>query len=148
MASSESPSFGEPAIKISPTPPSHGLFSVPNEVLSMIVLECESTDLKNLRLVSKVMHGFSTRLFARKYFSRRRFLLTYPSMEALVDITAHPTFAPHLTCITFGIYRLVRNPYLDDDSSLSFSLQRLQQPRRSDTAEQSARIVPTSCHLP
>jgi hypothetical protein len=127
MASSESPSFGEPAIKISPTPPSHGLFSVPNEVLSMIVLECESTDLKNLRLVSKVMHGFSTQLFARKYFSRRRFLLT---------------------CITFGTYRLVRNPYLDDDSSLSFSLQRLQQPRRSDTAEQSARIVPTSCHLP
>jgi hypothetical protein len=30
----------------------------------MIVLECETTDLKNLRLVSKVMHGFSTGLFA------------------------------------------------------------------------------------
>jgi hypothetical protein len=42
-------------------------------------------------------------------------------MKALVDITAHPTFTPYLTCITFGTYRLVRNAYLDNDSLLSFS---------------------------
>jgi hypothetical protein len=55
------------------------------------------------------MHQVSTVPFARKYFSRRRFLLTYQSMKALVDITAHPTFGPYLTCITFGTYRLIEN---------------------------------------
>jgi hypothetical protein len=140
MASFDSPSSSESAIGISPTPSSHGLFSVPNEVLSMIVLECESTDLKNLRLTSKLMQSISTGPFARKYFSRRRFLLTYPSMKALVDITAHPTFAPYLTCITFGTYRLVQSPDDDLDSPISFSDIRLLARRYSAEAMQSSFI--------
>jgi hypothetical protein len=93
---------------------------LPNELLSMIAHECDPADLKNLRLTSRLMHQVSTGPFARKYFSRRRFLLTYQSMKALVVITAHPTFGPHLTCITFGTYRLVeglnrdRGPDRDD----------------------------------
>ncbi|KAI4722417.1 hypothetical protein E4T48_01398 [Aureobasidium sp. EXF-10727] len=43
---------------------------------------------------------------ARKKFSRRRFIFTYPSLKVLVKITAHPVFGPHLTCITFGTHRL------------------------------------------
>jgi hypothetical protein len=114
MASYGDLSSGDAAIRISPTEPSHGLLGLPNEVLSMVVSECEPTDMKHLRLVSKLMHQISTGPFARKYFSRRRFLLTHPSMKALVDITANPTFGPYLTCITFGTYRLTRNLELED----------------------------------
>lgn len=75
----------------------------------MIAQQCEPADLAKLRLVCTIMHKYSTEPFARKYFSRRRFLFTHQSMKALVDITAHPTFATHLNCITFGTYRLIEN---------------------------------------
>ena len=109
MASSEGLPSGDTASKILSTKSAHGLFVLPNELLSMIAQECEPADLANLRLVCKILHEYSTEPFACKYFSRRRFLFTYESMKALVDITAHPTFAPHLTCITFGTYRLLQN---------------------------------------
>jgi hypothetical protein len=85
----------------------------------MVVFECEPTDMKNQRLVSKLMHQISTTPFARKYFSCRRFLLTYSSMKALVDITANSTFGPYLTCITFGTYRLTYNLELDSPFAIS-----------------------------
>lgn len=80
--------------------------TLPNEVLTMIVSECHPTDFKSLRLASKLMYQVSTQPFARKKFSRRQFIFTYQSMKALVDITAHPVFGPHLTCLTFGICRM------------------------------------------
>ncbi|KAH0017911.1 hypothetical protein KCU78_g7372, partial [Aureobasidium melanogenum] len=62
-----------------------------------------------MRLASKLMHQVATKPFARKKFSRRRFVFTYQSMKALVDISAHPVFGPHLTCLTFGTHRMERN---------------------------------------
>ncbi|KAH0292501.1 hypothetical protein M436DRAFT_65032 [Aureobasidium namibiae CBS 147.97] len=93
--------------------PSHGLV-LPNELLTMIAGECDPADLKNMRLASRLMHQISTRPFARKSFSRRRFLFTYQSMKALVDITAHPTFGTHLRCISFGTYRMIEDPERHD----------------------------------
>lgn len=87
------------------TKSAHSL-TLPNEVLSMIASECAPADLKNMRLASRLMHQVATKPFARKKFSRRRFIFTYQSMKALVDITAHPVFGPHLTCLTFGTYRM------------------------------------------
>jgi hypothetical protein len=107
MASAGNQPSGDTASR-TPAAATDGLI-LPNELLSMIAHECDPADLKNLRLTSRLMHQVSTVPFARKYFSRRRFLLTYQSMKALVDITAHPTFGPYLTCITFGTYRLIEN---------------------------------------
>ncbi|KAH0375439.1 hypothetical protein KCU92_g10182, partial [Aureobasidium melanogenum] len=87
------------------TRPAHCL-TLPNEILSMIASECAPADLKNMRLASKLMHQVATKPFARKKFSRRRFIFTYQSMKALVDITAHPDFGPHITCLTFGTHRM------------------------------------------
>lgn len=109
MALSEGLSSSDTVGENSSVKPAQDLFVLPNELLSMIAQECEPADLANLRLVCRIMHDYSTEPFARKYFSRRRFLFTHQSMKALVDITAHPTFAPHLTCVTFGTYRLVEN---------------------------------------
>ncbi|KEQ58568.1 uncharacterized protein M437DRAFT_30252, partial [Aureobasidium melanogenum CBS 110374] len=75
---------------------------LPNEVLNMIVSECHPTDLKNLRSASKLMYQIATEPFASTFFSCRRFLFTYQSMKALIDITAHPVFGRHLECLTFG----------------------------------------------
>ncbi|KAK6005376.1 hypothetical protein QM012_008155 [Aureobasidium pullulans] len=75
--------------------------TLPNEVISMIAHECDPVDLKNMCLASKLMHQVSTEPFARKKFSRRRFIFTYQSMKALIDITAHTVFGRHLTCLTF-----------------------------------------------
>ncbi|KAG9525456.1 hypothetical protein KCU93_g5814, partial [Aureobasidium melanogenum] len=94
------------------TRPAHCL-TLPNEVLSMIASECAPADLKNMRLASKLMHQVATKPFARKKFSRRRFIFTYQSMKALVNITAHPVFGPHLTCLTFGTYRMKTATYLE-----------------------------------
>jgi hypothetical protein len=107
MTSSEDQHRGPAASRI-PAAETDGMV-FPNELVGMIAHECDPADLKNLRLTSKLMNQVSTEPFARKYFSRRRFLLTYQSMKALVDITAHPTFGPHLTCITFGTYLMMEN---------------------------------------
>ncbi|KAI5250610.1 hypothetical protein E4T42_04965 [Aureobasidium subglaciale] len=88
-----------------PTPPSH-ILALPHELLSMIVSECDPNDLKNVRLTFKLMHAISIKHFGRKKFSRRRFVFTFESMKALLDITAHPVFGPGLKCITFGTYRM------------------------------------------
>jgi len=107
VPSADQPSSG--AASNSPAAePSHGLV-LPNELLTMIAGGCDSADLKNMRLASRLMHQISTGPFARKSFSRRRFIFTYQSMKALVDITAHPTFGPHLTCISFGTYRMIKD---------------------------------------
>ncbi|KAI4753931.1 hypothetical protein E4T52_03897 [Aureobasidium sp. EXF-3400] len=108
MASSEDLPSSDAASKVPIAEPSQCLI-LPNELLSMIAHECDPADLKNMRLASRLMHQVATVPFARKYFSRRRFIFTYQSLKALVDITAHPTFGPHLTCITFGTYRLAEN---------------------------------------
>jgi hypothetical protein len=112
MVSSADQPSGDAASKVSAAEPSQCLIS-PHELLSMIAHECDSADSMNMRLASRLFHQISTGLFASKYFSRRRFLLTYQSMKGLVDITAHPTFAPYLTCITFGTYRLMEDLWLD-----------------------------------
>lgn len=79
----------------------------------MVAHESDPADLKNMRLASRLMHHVSTGPFVCKYFSRRRFLFTYLSMKALVDITAHLMFGPCLTCITFGTpHRLIENSEL------------------------------------
>ncbi|KAH0015770.1 hypothetical protein KCU78_g8071, partial [Aureobasidium melanogenum] len=101
------------------TKPAHSL-TLSNEILTMIASECDPADLKNMRLASKLMHQTATKPFARKKFSRRRFIFTYKSMKALVDITAHPVFGPHLTCLTFGTHRMEKvNGYqwLDQQAS-------------------------------
>ncbi|KAI4738519.1 hypothetical protein E4T50_11014 [Aureobasidium sp. EXF-12298] len=112
MASSADSPSGDAASKI-PATESYQCLTLPNELLSMIAHECDPSDLKNMRLASRLFHQISTGLFACKYFSRRRFIFTYQSMKALVDITAHPTFGPHLTCITFGTYRLMEDLWLE-----------------------------------
>ncbi|KAG9696197.1 hypothetical protein KCU95_g4452, partial [Aureobasidium melanogenum] len=96
-----------------PTAKSAHTLTLPNEVLTMIASECDPADLKNMRLASKLMHQVSTEPLSRKKFSRRRFIFTYQSMKALVDITAHPVFGRHLECLTFGNYRM-RTPDLSD----------------------------------
>ena len=78
----------------SPTITSTHILRLPNEVLSTVVAQCDSTDLKNLRLTCKVIHKVSTPPFSYQNFSHRRCLFTYKSMKALVDITAHPIFGP------------------------------------------------------
>ncbi|KAH0368891.1 hypothetical protein KCU65_g3663, partial [Aureobasidium melanogenum] len=93
---------------VTATRPTRNL-TLPNEVLTMIASECDPADLKNMRLASKLTHQVSTQPFARKKFSRRRFIFTYQSMKALIDITAHPVFGRYLTCLTFGTYRLLED---------------------------------------
>lgn len=105
----------EHAVSIVPTTSSSHSRALPNEVLSIIASECDPIDLKNMRLASQLMHQIATKPFVHKEFSRRRFLFTYQSMKALVDITAHPDFGPHLTCLTFDTYRLEETPYDNDD---------------------------------
>ncbi|KAI5244444.1 hypothetical protein E4T43_03727 [Aureobasidium subglaciale] len=107
-----------------PTPPSH-IFALPHELLSMTVSDCDPNDLKNIRLTSKLMYAISTKHFGRKKFARRRFLFTFESMEALLDITAHPIFGPYLKCITFGTHRMapwndceLEDEYSDDPNVL------------------------------
>lgn len=105
MATTTDPHDAHPTSTV-PTASSSLSPSLPNEVLSMIASECDPIDLKNMRLASKLFNQVSTEPFARKKFSRRRFIFTYQSLKALVDITAHSVFGRHLTCLTFGTHRM------------------------------------------
>lgn len=87
---------------------------MPTEILSLIVNLVDSQSLKALRLTNKHLCAISSGPLAKRHFSERRHVASAYSMEALVEITAHPFFGQFVkTVIISGSRPEIReNPFL------------------------------------
>ncbi|THZ78817.1 hypothetical protein D6C84_08098 [Aureobasidium pullulans] len=92
--------------------------SCPTEIIQMIAVAADPTDLANLRLVSKQWCAVSSRLFGLANLRHPRFIISPYSLQGLVDLTAHSMFGPCVESVNIGSYRLKKHlvntqPHLD-----------------------------------
>ncbi|KAK7733106.1 hypothetical protein SLS53_008294 [Cytospora paraplurivora] len=71
------------------------LLSLPAELLASIADELDANDYGSLRLCCKQAEGSTFPYFAKKFFSRRKFLRSYLSLSTLVAIS-ESRFSPYL----------------------------------------------------
>ncbi|TWU73398.1 hypothetical protein ED733_003217 [Metarhizium rileyi] len=98
------------------------LHNVPLEVLLNIVYPLSTTDLGCLRLTSRFLEQSLYTTFADEFFTRKQFMISDDSLQALVDIS-HSRLAHHLRSVHFGLDRFadgIQRPLSDDEKERKF----------------------------
>ncbi|KAH0004367.1 hypothetical protein KCU78_g13427, partial [Aureobasidium melanogenum] len=75
---------------------------LPNEILYEIAGYVDDEDILNLRLSAKVFQYITIDRFATTFFEDRAYELSPKGLEALVKITEHSVFAPHIRTVIIG----------------------------------------------
>ncbi|CAD0089991.1 unnamed protein product [Aureobasidium vineae] len=81
------------------------LSGMPAEILSAIIKLAGSGALPALRLTNKRLCAVSNDRFALQHFSERRHVASAYSMDALIEITAHPFFGKFVKTVMVSGYR-------------------------------------------
>ncbi|KAF1346235.1 hypothetical protein BDV97DRAFT_405894 [Delphinella strobiligena] len=82
-----------------PCPPKKDLTTLPNEILSLIAACTTSVDLLAFRATNKQLHGNSIAAFVDRFIRKIHIMLTNKSLQALVGISQHEVFAPHVRAV-------------------------------------------------
>lgn len=94
------------------------LTSLPVEVLAHISSFVSTQDFGALRLTCKHTENGLYRWFLDEFFTKKQFMLTPPSLQALLDISQHATFSKQLKhlIIATDVYedRSHSYPFRDD----------------------------------
>jgi hypothetical protein len=87
---------------------------MPTEILSTVIDLAGPEDLPALRLTNKRLCSVSNAPFATLHFTERRHVQSAHSMDALIDITAHPFFGGFVRSVIISGSRpeLRQNPFL------------------------------------
>lgn len=80
------------------------LVAVPLEVLLQITSRLTTPELGNFRLTCKAIEGSLLTSFAREFFTKRQFMITEFSLQALADISKS-RFSPSLKHVIIGLER-------------------------------------------
>jgi hypothetical protein len=72
------------------------------ELLLIIASHLSTADYGNLRRTCSAIEKLLFEDFAVHFFTTRQFMLTYPSLQALVDISKHESLAPYLRKVIIG----------------------------------------------
>ncbi|KAG9650267.1 hypothetical protein KCU95_g14581, partial [Aureobasidium melanogenum] len=75
---------------------------LPNEILYEIAGYVDDKDILNLRLSAKVFQYVTADRFATAFFQDRAYELSPKGLTALVKITEHSVFAPHIRTVIIG----------------------------------------------
>lgn len=78
------------------------LLTIPLELLVAVSLHLPTTDLCALRLTCKQIERSLYEWFTTEFFTKKQFMLTHKSLQALVDISKHVTFSKKLSHIIIG----------------------------------------------
>jgi len=106
------------------------LLSLPNEVLATICAQTEGREwseifrhpLKFLRLTCKHLYVPATKEFAKKFFTIPNVMVNTYSLQALVDICAHPIIGPYVDGVTLDAFRLGPDTYRRIQGKLEASI--------------------------
>lgn len=88
------------------------LQTLPHELILKIIESVDSKDLISLRLTCRDVSACTLVRFSKVHFSERRHILTRHSLQALIDITAHPVYGKDVRSISLGSSRLCESPHL------------------------------------
>ncbi|THZ12945.1 hypothetical protein D6C91_08155 [Aureobasidium pullulans] len=80
--------------------------ALPLEVLSMIFEYLDKPDIQNIRLSNRDFLALGDPVFGRNFLAHVRFMLSTHSLQALLDLTSHVTFAKTVQSINFSSRQL------------------------------------------
>lgn len=120
---------------------------LPSEVLVMIANNLDHKDLVPCRLESKSLSEAVNNRFAKVFFSRRFHVASSYSVNALVDITAHPFFGKHVAAVIMDGVRMTKHrtrrcsmlwvdPYDEEEETYN-----TYPPPRGDSEEKSSNFL-------
>ena len=73
------------------------ILRLPPELVLRVSVHLNTQDLCSFRQSCRLIEATLFESFAREYFTKRQFMIEQYSLEALVGISKHKTFAPYLT---------------------------------------------------
>ncbi|KAG9971971.1 hypothetical protein KCU98_g13542, partial [Aureobasidium melanogenum] len=73
------------------------LLDLPPELLLRVSAFLTTSELGKFRLTSKNIEAVLFDSFAREFFTKKQFMLEQLSLQALIDISNHPTLASRLS---------------------------------------------------
>ncbi|KAI4849423.1 hypothetical protein E4T44_03357 [Aureobasidium sp. EXF-8845] len=96
------------------------LLDLPNEIIREICIrpEFRRKDLHALRLTSKLLCGFTSRLFAKKYFKAVTVFMSRHSLRAFIELAQHPYFGSVVELVNIS-------PICDGSSNILFGTDEL-----------------------
>ena len=79
-----------------------GFLDLPSEIISQIIAYLNDNDFRTSRLTSSSVERSTLSLFSKRFFRKRGFLTTSPSLQTLQNISQHPTIRKHNHHIWFN----------------------------------------------
>lgn len=86
------------------------LAQMPTEVLLRITYFLPTPDLSSVRLTCKMIEESLFVFFTHEFFRKKQFMLSGPSLQALIGISAHQTLSPYLRHVIIATDHYA-NPY-------------------------------------
>ena len=105
-----------------PSPAMPSLLTIPLELLVAISALLPTEDLGALRLVCKQTEKSLYEWFSKEFFSKKQFMLTHASLQALIDISKHASFSKKLThvIIATNIYEEIPLRFRNEESAARY----------------------------
>ncbi|USP74803.1 hypothetical protein yc1106_02077 [Curvularia clavata] len=98
------------------------LLTIPLELLVAISALLPTEDLGALRLVCKQTEKSLYEWFSQEFFSKKQFMLTHKSLQALVDISKHAAFSKKLTHVIIATNMYEETPlrFRDEEAAARY----------------------------
>jgi hypothetical protein len=93
------------------------LVDLPPELLLRVSAFLTTSELGNLRLTSKPIESILFDSFAREFFTKKQFMLEQHSLQALIDISNHPTLGSRLSEVVISTHVLPSDPDIVSSTS-------------------------------
>lgn len=93
------------------------LIVLPPELLLRVSAFLTTSELGNLRLTSKPIESILFDSFAREFFTKKQFMLEQVSLQALIDISKHPTLASRLSEVVISTHVFPPDPEIVSPAS-------------------------------
>ena len=90
------------------------LAQIPLEILVRITYFISTPDLGSMRLSCKALEQRLFNFFSHEFFRKKQFMASSTSMQALIDISKHPTLSPFLKHVIIGTDRPARYGWSED----------------------------------
>ncbi|KAI8932728.1 hypothetical protein NX059_010219 [Plenodomus lindquistii] len=99
------------------------LLTIPLELLVAVSTHLSTPDLASLRLTCKQVEKSLYEWFSEEFFTKKQFMLTYPSLQTLIDISKHVGFSKKLkhVIIATNVYDSVPLRFRDKDASIRYT---------------------------
>ncbi|KAH9869978.1 hypothetical protein J1614_006899 [Plenodomus biglobosus] len=94
------------------------LLTIPLELLVAVSTHLSTSDLASLRLTCKQVEKSLYEWFSDEFFTKKQFMLTYPSLKTLIDISKHVGFSKQMkhVIIATNVYDAVPPRFRDEEA--------------------------------